>query len=110
MSHLRGLVPMLVNELLIINFQLVDQAAFLMPASVWQLIVLPLHGHFEIARVSPGRCLLLPGPCAEGARPQHSAGTSDATVFQGWFPVLCWCHKSIDDWLCPTGVDQCNHR
>ena len=43
MSHLRGLVPMLVNELLIINFQLVDQAAFLMPASVWQLIVLPLH-------------------------------------------------------------------
>ena len=36
-------MPMLVNELLIINFQLVDQAAFLMPASVWQLIVLPLH-------------------------------------------------------------------
>ena len=29
------------NELLIFNFQLVDQAAFLMP--VWQLIVLPLH-------------------------------------------------------------------
>ena len=41
MSHLKGQMPMLVNELLIINFQLVDQAAFLMP--VWQLIVLPLH-------------------------------------------------------------------
>ena len=46
MSHLRGLMPMLVNELLIINFQLVDQAAFLMP--VWQLLVLHLKHNKKI--------------------------------------------------------------
>jgi len=27
-------------------------------------------GHFRNCRVSPGRCLLLPGPCAEGRTPK----------------------------------------